>query len=184
MLTLQRRAEVSAMQWPELDDSGATWIIPAERYKTRLDHGVPLSANARGVVGEKPGPRRGRDGRPIKQGLYVFSNTNGHEPFTGYSKAKAELDRKIAELRVKAGRPPMESWVLHDLRRTGRSLLSRAGVPTDIAERVLGHVIPGVRGTYDRYGYLDEKRDALEKLATLIDRILEPPAHNVLQLRA
>jgi hypothetical protein len=50
--------------------------------------------------------------------------------------------------------------------------MSRASVPTDHAERVLGHVIGGVRGTYDRYAYLDEKRDALETLARQIDWIV------------
>jgi integrase len=59
----------------------------------------------------------------------------------------------------------MPPWVLHDLRRTARTLMSRAGVLADIAERVLGHVIPGVRGVYDRWAYLEEKRDALERLA-------------------
>ena len=68
----------------------------------------------------------------------------------------------------------MPGWVLHDLRRSARSLMSRAGVSADIAERVLGHVISGVRRTYDRFEYLDEKRDALERLAGLIDRILHP----------
>jgi len=61
---------------------------------------------------------------------------------------------------------------LHDLRRSARSLMSRAGVPSDHAERVLGHVIGGVRGTYDRHEYLDEKREALAKLARLVDRII------------
>jgi hypothetical protein len=50
----------------------------------------------------------------------------------------------------------------------------RAGVRSDISERVLGHVISGVEGTYDRHSYVDEKRDALEKLAAMIERILEP----------
>ena len=36
---------------------------------------------------------------------------------------------------------------------------------------VLAHVIQGVEGIYDRYGYLSEKRNALEKLDALIDRI-------------
>jgi hypothetical protein len=52
--------------------------------------------------------------------------------------------------------------------------MSRAGVSSDHAERVLGHVIGGVRGVYDRHEYLAEKRDALEKLAALVDRILKP----------
>lgn len=78
----------------------------------------------------------------------------------------------------------MPRWTLHDLRRTARSLMSRAKVPADHAERVLGHVIGGVRETYDRYEYLDEKRDALEKLAGLIELILKPPADNVVQFEA
>ena len=52
----------------------------------------------------------------------------------------------------------------------------RAGVRPDISERVLGHVIAGVEGTYDRHSYADEKRDALEKLAAMIERILNPTA--------
>ena len=50
----------------------------------------------------------------------------------------------------------------------------RAGVRPDISERVLGHVIKGVEGTYDRHSYAEEKRDALEKLAEMIERILKP----------
>jgi hypothetical protein len=53
---------------------------------------------------------------------------------------------------------------------------SHAGVSSDVAERVLGHVIPGVRGVYDRYEYLDEKRDALERLADFVERTLNPPS--------
>src|SRR6059036_3909784 len=55
---------------------------------------------------------------------------------------------------------PLPNWTLHDLRRTARSLMSRAGVPTDHAEMCLGHVITGVRGTYDRYEYHAEKKAA------------------------
>ena len=65
------------------------------------------------------------------------------------------------------------------MRRTARSLMSAAGVINEHAERVLGHVIGGVRETYDRHEYLDEKRGALEKLAGLVELILNPPANNV-----
>lgn len=67
-------------------------------------------------------------------------------------------------------------WVLHDLRRTGKSLMIRAGIRPDISERVLGHTIAGVEGVYDRHSYDSEREAALVALATLIETILRPPA--------
>ena len=67
----------------------------------------------------------------------------------------------------------VKDWRLHDLRRSSRSLLSRAGVNSDIAERCLGHAIPGVRRVYDRHHYLPEMRQAFEALATQIDIVLK-----------
>ena len=69
----------------------------------------------------------------------------------------------------------MPKWTMHDLRRTARSLMSRAGITSHIAERVLGHTIKGVEGVYDQYGYDPEKAHALAALAALIERIANPP---------
>jgi hypothetical protein len=52
--------------------------------------------------------------------------------------------------------------------------MSKAGVPSDHAERCLGHVIGGVRGVYDRHAYREEMLIAYEKLAGLIARIVDP----------
>jgi hypothetical protein len=60
--------------------------------------------------------------------------------------------------------------------------MARAGVRPDISERVLGHVIGGVEGVYDRHRYDDEKAEALKALAALVERIINPPADNVVQL--
>lgn len=49
--------------------------------------------------------------------------------------------------------------------------MSRAGVPSDHAERYLGHVIGGVRGTYDRHRYLDEMAAAYDSLARQVRAI-------------
>jgi hypothetical protein len=68
------------------------------------------------------------------------------------------------------------------LRRTSRSLMSRAGVDADIAERCLGHVIPGVRGVYDRHEYYREKAQAYEALAGLIDRIVKGTGAKVVSI--
>jgi hypothetical protein len=51
--------------------------------------------------------------------------------------------------------------------------MSRAGVSNDIAERVLGHAIPGVRGVNDVHDYKKEKQDALEKTGALAERIFQ-----------
>ena len=175
LLTATRRDEAAKMRWDEIND--AVWTIPAARYKTGRktgDHVIPLTDAVRLTIGEKP--------RDAKRRPFVFSTTGGEKPFSGYSKAKALLDKKIAELRTKTKHDPMPAWSLHDLRRTARSLMSRAGVPSDHAERVLGHVIAGVRSVYDRHKYEEEKRAALEKLAEMIERILNPPPSNVAKL--
>jgi integrase len=174
LLCATRRNESSEMHTSELE--GDLWTIPGERYKNKLDHVIPLTDEARALIGDKPAGCNGNS-------WFVFTTTGGAKGFSGFSKAKRGLDSAIAVIRVKAGRPPMPPWVLHDLRRTARSLMSRAKVPTDHAERALGHVMGGVRETYDRYEYLEEKRVAFEALAALVSRILNPVA-NVEELAA
>ena len=164
LLTCQRRDEVSRMAWQEID--GDIWEIPAERYKTGQPNAVPLTKAVRELIGE-----------PKKAG-FVFT-TDGAHSISGYSKAKRVLDAAITELRKAEKREPMPGWRLHDLRRSGRSLMSRAGVPTDHAERVLGHVIGGMRHTYDRHAYEAEKKSALERLAALVGEILNPTSGRV-----
>ena len=98
-------------------------------------------------------------------------------PFSGFGKSKAALDKAVLaamKKRAKKGARviALPNWSLHDLRRTAKTLMVRAGVRPDISERVLGHAIEGVEGTYDRHSYADEKRDALEKLAQIINQIL------------
>jgi integrase len=159
LLTGQRLRMASNLPFSEIE--GSEWTVPPERNKTGLDHLVPLTATTVALIGAK-----GRG--------YVFSSDGGTTPFSGFSKSKQALDSKLSEIRKAAGRKPMERWTFHDLRRTARSLMSRAGVSPDHGERVLGHVIPGVRGTYDRHEYAAEKRAALEKLDVQIARILRP----------
>jgi integrase len=167
LLTAQRRDEIGLAQAEEID--GDTLLIPAERYKTGLPNAVPLTAEALQWFGDR------------KTG-YMFSTTGGKKPFSGWSKSKRDLDAIIARQRKKDGLKPMAPWVLHDLRRTARSLMSRAGISSDIAEMVLGHKLAGVRGIYDRHSYAAEKRAALEKLAGLVALILNPSKDNVVHI--
>ena len=113
---------------------------------------------------------------------FVFVG-RGKGSFSNFSKGKPVLDSRIKKAREEAMLSPMPQWQFHDLRRTARSLMSRAGVRSDVAERIMGHAIPGVEGVYDRHNYRDEKADALRRLAALIESIVNPPATNVVLLK-
>jgi integrase len=152
LLTAVRLREGAEMTLGELSPDGTVWTVPAARHKSKRDFVLPLSPGAREVLAAIP--RIGGNG-------LVFT-TDGRRFFGGFSRGKAALDKAV----------PLPRWVIHDLRRTARSLMSRAGVPPRHAELALGHVIHGVEGTYDRYAYFEEKRAAFEALAAQVERIL------------
>jgi integrase len=159
LLTAARRNEAAHARRSEI--TGADWIIPGARYKTKKDHLVPLSAMALATL-------------PEGDGEFVFTR-DGATPLNG-SNFKAGFNKVLGS--------PLPRWTLHDLRRTARSLMSRAGVPSDHAERCLGHVMPGVRGTYDRHEYYEEKKRAFEALAALVQRIVDPQPNVVVMREA
>jgi integrase len=173
LLTAQRNQEVAHMSYKEISDDGV-WTIPAERHKSKRSHYVPLSKVALTLIAAQS---------KVADCDYVFPS-RAKTAYTRSGKSKAVLDRAVfkgmqkrAEKRAKV--EPLPNWTIHDLRRTAKTLMARAGVRPDISERVLGHVITGVEGIYDRHSYLEEKRDGLEKLAAMIERILEPLPSNV-----
>jgi integrase len=168
LLTGARRTEAAAMPWAELD--GVDWLLPGPRNKTKLELLRPLPPAVLDVIGTKPNGT-----------VFVFSNDGGAGPIRGYGPLKAAFDDAvIAQLRKgNAKAEPLPRWTLHDLRRTARSLMSRAGVSSDHAERCLGHVIGGVRGVYDRHEYRDEKARAYVALAELVERIVDPGSNVV-----
>jgi integrase len=158
LLTGARRAEAAGAAWDEIKDG--VWLLPAARNKVKRDLARPLSGAAQSVLAGLP-----------KIGRHVFTS-DGVTPLGGFSKPKERLDAICG----------VKDWTLHDLRRTARSLLSRAGISSDIAERCLGHVMPGVRGVYDRHEYHEEKKRAFEALAAQIARIVDPQ-DNVVAMR-
>jgi integrase len=149
LFTAARHREALEMTYSELD--GATWTLPASRNKTKQELSRPLSKDVMAIV-------KASD----LSNAYVF--TDSGKPMGSPGRRKARLDSDSG----------VTGWTLHDLRRTARSLMSRAGVSSDHAELCLGHVLPGIRATYDRHSYMDEKRQAFEALAAQIERIINP----------
>lgn len=174
ILTAQRRDEVAWLRWSEIDLDGALWTLPRERAKNDRAHEVPLSKQAVALLRGLP--------RPTESDL-VFTTT-GETPVSGFSHAKDRLDDIVLKDRRKEagrmGKPlhevkPIPHWVLHDIRRTVTTGLARRGVPPHIADRILNHVqgaIRGVAAIYNRHGYLDERRAALQDWADHVDRLV------------
>jgi len=156
ILTAQRRDEVVSMRWEELDLGGASWTLPAERTKNKRGHEVPLVATALSAI---------KLVKRLSGCSFVFSTT-GMTAMSGLSRAKTRLDATIANARLKAGvTEPMLGWTFHDLRRTTTTGMARLGIHPHIADAILNHKtgnIQGVAAIYNRYGYQDERRKALE----------------------
>ena len=181
LLTAQRRAKVTTMMWDDVSVDGV-WNIPAEGREKGNGGALGLPEAAIEII---------REQKRIGKNPYVFAGRgDGH--FKGDSPCKRAFDARVTAALRKAAEDrgddpdkvePLPRWTLHDLRRTARSLLSRAGVRPDIAERVMGHAITGIEGIYDRHSYRDEKADALKRLAGQIETILNPPTENVVLIR-
>lgn len=160
LLTGQRRAKLAKMRWPDIKDG--VWTIAAEAREKVNAGTLPLPKMVLAVIEAQP---------EINGNPYVFAG-RGDKAFNSFSACKAHFDKKAK----------IVPWVLHDLRRTARSLMARAGVRAEVAERSLGHVLGGVPATYDRHSYTREKGEALAALARLVERILKNEPGNVIQL--
>ncbi len=161
ILTAQRRDEVAAMRWSEIDETRALWTIPGERAKNGRTHEVPLSAPAIDILRSIPR----LDGSDL-----VFT-TNGRAAISGFSKAKARLDRASG-----VGLTDRDEWRVHDIRRSVTTFLAEMGIAPHVVDKLLNHVsgsIRGVAAVYNRHGYTDERRRALDawahRLAAIAD---------------
>ena len=194
-LSAQRREEVADMGRGEF--VGDDWAIPPERHKIGRITGqpqiVPLPKAALALIRKVP-QVNDSDLVFTTNGKTPFSGFSKckarldramiEELRKGATarKDKATLARldetaKLLEAARKGDKAAREKlktawWTLHDLRRTAKTLMARAGVLPHVSERVLGHVIPGIEGVYDCWEYVEEKREALEKLAAVTAQII------------
>ena len=163
LLTGQRRTTVASMRWEDVSVDG-TWTIPGASRQKGTAGELVLPQQAIEIIRAQP---------RFASSPYVLAGRYAGVHFSNYGNGKKAFDAKL---------PEMPQWGLHDLRRTARSLMSRAGIRPDLAERVLGHAIRGVEGVYDRHQYRDEKAHALKALAGLISTILAPTDSKVHRL--
>jgi integrase len=188
LLTAQRRDEVGAMTWAELDLPGKKWTIPKERAKNGVAHEVPLSDDAVAILKALPRIDAPKVDGETKPSPLVFT-TNGKTSVSGFSRAKEQIDAAMAKiLKAEAGDDFKEParWTFHDLRRTAASGMAGLGIAPHVVEAALNHksgTIKGVAAVYNRYSYAEEKKAALDAWARRLDTIVSgKPAANVVEL--
>lgn len=156
------------------------WVIPKlkmknARYDDATDLRVPLFGRALAVLlrrKEQYGdgllfPARRRDGvivpteqKTIQTAVWM------HQP---YSTTRPEEYRP---------RLTVTNWSPHDLRRTARTFLSTLGCPRDVAESIIGHMLPGVEGVYNKNTFDKERVEWLGKLSRYLESLTTAPIEN------
>ena len=144
-LTATRAGEVRFATWEEIDWEERLWSIPPGRTKTGKLHRVPLSSRAMAVLEEAKTGARG----PMARGLLIFPS------MTGKPIANGVLPRAMKAAGIDA--------VPHGFRSSFRDWCGETGVPREVAEMCLAHVVGGVEGAYARSDLFDRRRPVMEE---------------------
>ena len=165
-----RKSELIEAKWEEFNLDSELWKLPASRSKSKAGIIIPSPSQPLAWLSELKMRSCGSE--------YVFPHRRSSgKPHMG----KDTLNRAIAKLfgRETGDRKQplnvmedVEYFTIHDFRRTCRSLLASAGVSSHIAERCLNHKLKGVEGIYDRHDYFSERKEALQKIADLLNPIV------------
>jgi integrase len=165
----QRSGETRQTRWDHIQKG--VWTIPAELTKANRTHEVPLPFMALEVLRDVKNYSWDSD--------YIFkSPVLDNEPVDWLQKAAGRVRRASK----------VEDFRLHDLRRTAATYM--AGMRTDrtVLGKILNHKgLAGddqVTAIYDRYNYREEKKTALTKWNTKLNKILrgEVKSTNLLKM--
>ena len=160
LLTLKRKSEISFAKWNEVNFEEAIWTIPKERMKTGLPHVVYLSRQALDILVALQTCAHGSE--------WVFPKRN--EPAAPIS--TATFNRFTYEIRDLAQVEGMElqHFTVHDLRRTGSTLLNEMGFNRDWIEKSLAHEDRfSSRGVYNKAQYAAQRRHMMQEWADMVE---------------
>lgn len=176
MLTGARRSEIADMEWSEIDWSERLWTLPAGRSKNGQALTLPLIDPLLEIL--RPYREEWEQAEPEDRDQYVFQGRRGG-PCDG-----KKVGRKLARICERLARVGVESFTIHDLRRTVETGMAAAKVPKEYRDRVLNHKDSSVGGkNYNKHDYLDEQREAMEKWARRLESKLTDTVSNVVPLR-
>jgi integrase len=145
LLTLVRKSELLMAQWKDVNLESGEWTIPAENSKTQQPHTVYLSTQAAGLLRDLKS--LASESPWVMPGRSCLSKPFSHNAM---NQAMGSIKFDIAP------------FTIHDLRRTGSTLLHEKGFVSDVIEKALNHTLGGTRGVYNRAEYAEQRRTMLQ----------------------
>jgi integrase len=160
LLTMVRKSELQDATWDEVDFENAVWTIPAARMKKAKAHNVYLADQAVDImVALRTCAGNSR--------YLLPSRYDADAPMS-----RATFNRVTASVieRARKERLPLEPFTVHDLRRTGSTLLNEVGFNSDWIEKCLAHEDGrSSRGIYNKAEYEPQRRHMMQEWANLVD---------------
>lgn len=168
LLTLVRKSELIEATWNEVDFENATWTIPKQRMKGRNPHVVYLSRQALDIFVALHTCAAGSK----------FVLPSRYDPNRCMSHATLNRVTQLIAARGKAAGLPLEPFTVHDLRRTGSTLLNEVGFNGDWIEKCLAHEEGrSSRSVYNKAEYAEQRRHMLQEWADMVDAWIDGRTH-------
>jgi len=184
LLTLVRKSELIHATWDEVDFEKALWSIPKERMKASKAHNIYLSQQALDIMVAL---------RTCAGGSRYLIPSR-YDADKCMSNATLNRVTQLIVERAKTNSLPLEPFTVHDLRRTGSTILNELGFNSDWIEKCLAHEDGrSSRGVYNKAEYAEQRRHMLQEWADMIDAwvagkphtpTLLPPSMKVLTTQA
>nr|WP_109078487.1 site-specific integrase [Aggregatibacter kilianii] len=159
LLTLVRKGELINATWDEVDFKNKVWTIPADRMKAKRAHNVYLSEQALDII---VAFQIYSEGSPY----LLPGRINRGQPI-----ANSSLNRVIANCIniINKDENRIDDFTVHDLRRTGSTLLHEMGFNSDWIEKSLAHEQQGVRAVYNKAEYAEQRKEMMQRWADQVD---------------
>ncbi len=160
LLSMVRKSELQDAVWDEVDFENAVWSIPKERMKRSKAHNVYLSQQMLDI-------------------FIALKTCAGNSKYVLPSRYDADAPMSRATFnritvavveRAKKEGLPLEAFTIHDLRRTGSTLLNEVGFNSDWIEKCLAHEDGrSSRGIYNKAEYEHQRRHMMQEWSNLVD---------------
>jgi len=168
LLTLVRKSELTEATWGEVDFENAVWSIPKSRMKTGKPHNVYLSQQALDIFIALHTCAAGSK----------FVLPSRYDADRCMSKATLNRVTQVIAEKAKESNLPLEPFTVHDLRRTGSTILNELGFNGDWIEKCLAHEDGrSSRGVYNKAEYAEQRRHMLQEWADMIDAWVAGESH-------